>query len=306
MRAVGYAMVTTGSVLWALNGPISRMALDAGIEPRQLAGWRVLSSAILVTAGLVLFRRVSFRCSRKALVGIALFGVFGVTMPQWLFYEAISRFDVGLTLVIVYTAPLWVAAFHRVTRGTRQPRQVSLAMGFALVGVAIAVLGGGDVAGASAIGFLLAAATSIAYSTQLLLAERLDPSVPAGSRLALSMIFGGIVWLFVPAVREIPTDLLQSDVQFGQLDAMVPMSLLIAYVILGGTIAPYALLVSGVSRIGPVAAGVTGMVEPMVALTLGWLLLGQSLTFVQVVGIAIVLMSVLASERARSRALSLA
>ena len=143
MRAVGYGMVTAGSILWGLNGPVSRMVLDAGIGPTQLAGWRVLSAAILITGVLILLRRVRFRCSRRALLSMAAFGVFGVSMPQWLYYEAISRFDVGLTLVIVYTAPLWVAGIHRVTRGTRQPRQVSAAMGLAMVGVAIAVLGGG-------------------------------------------------------------------------------------------------------------------------------------------------------------------
>ena len=41
------------------------------------------------------------------------------------------------------------------------------------------------------------------------------------------------------------------------------MVVLIAYVVIGGTIAPYGLLVAGINRIGPVAAGVTGMIEPM-------------------------------------------
>ncbi len=304
MRAVGYGMVTAGSVLWGLNGPVSRMALDAGIEPRQLAGWRVLSAALLMTGALVVLRRVRFRCSRRALVSIALFGLFGVTLPQWLYYEAISRFDVGLTLVIVYTAPLWIAAIHRFTRNTRQPRQVTAAMGLALVGVSIAVLGGGGLAGGSVVGLALAVATSIAYTAQLMLADRLDASLPASSRLALSMIFAGVFWLLLPAVRDVPTTLLQSDVQFGELDFKVPMLLLIAYVVVGGTIVPYAFLVGGVSRIGPVAAGVTGMIEPIVAITLGWALLGQSLTLIQALGIALVLACVLASERARSRALA--
>ena len=215
------------------------MALDAGIEPRQLAGWRVLSAALLMTG---VPRRAAAdavplqppgapsasRCS----------ALFGVTLPQWLYYEAISRFDVGLTLVIVYTAPLWVAGIHRVTRGTRQPRQVTVAMG----------LGAGRAsrspslaaAGSPAhrlLGFVLAVATSLAYTAQLMLADRLDTSLPASSRLALSMIFAAVFWLLLPAVRDLPTDLLRSDVPFGQLDFQVPLLLLIAYVVIGGTIA---------------------------------------------------------------------
>jgi drug/metabolite transporter (DMT)-like permease len=306
MRAVGYGMVTAGAVLWGFNGPVSRMVLDAGIEPRQLAGWRVLAAALLMTGVLVVLRRMRFRCSRRALASIVAFGLLGVALPQWLYYEAISRFDVGLTLVIVYTAPLWVAGIHRVTRGSRQPRQVTAAMGLALVGVAIAVLGGGGLAGGSALGLVLAVSTSIAYTGQLMLADRLDQSLPASSRIALSMIAGGVFWLLLPTVRHLPGSLLSSDVPLGQLDVKVPMLLLIAYVVVGGTIGPYALLVGGVTRIGPVAAGVTGMLEPLVAITLGWALLGQSLTPVQGAGIVVVLAAVLASERARSRALSVA
>ena len=304
MRAVGYGMVTAGSILWGLNGPVSRMALDAGIEPRQLAGWRVLSAAILMTGVLVAAaaRAVPLQPPGAAQHG----GVRRVRreLPQWLYYEAISRFDVGLTLVIVYTAPLWVAGIHRVTRGTRQPRQVSAAMGLALVGVAIAVLGGGGLGSGSPLGLVLAIATSLAYTAQLILTDRLDASLPSSSRLALSMIFAGVFWLLLPSVRDLPTDLLRSDVPFGPLDFQVPLMLLIAYVVIGGTIAPYALLVGGVSRIGPVAAGVTGMIEPLMAITLGWVLLGQSLTLLQGLGIALVLASVLVSERARSRSLA--
>jgi drug/metabolite transporter (DMT)-like permease len=166
------------------------------------------------------------------------------------------------------------------------------------------VLGGGGLSSGSVLGLALAVATSLAYTAQLILADRLDPSLPASSRIALSMIFGGVIWLVLPAVRHLPGDLLRSDVPFGQVDLKVPMLLLIGYVVVGGTIAPYAFLVGGVARIGPVAAGVTGMIEPLVAITLAWALLGQSLTPVQGAGIAIVLACVLASERARSRALA--
>lgn len=306
MRAVGYGMVTACAVLWGLNGPVSRVILDAGIEPRQLVGWRIMSAAVLMTVTLVVLRRMRFRCSRRALVSIIAFGLFGVALPQWLYFEAISRFDVGLTLVIVYTAPLWVAGIHRVTRAARQPRQVTAAMALALVGVAIAVLGGGGLSSGSVVGLVLAVSTSIAYAAQLMLAEHLDQSLPASSRVALSMIVGGVFWLVLPAVRDLPTDLLQSDVPFGRLDFTVPMLVLISYVVIGGTIAPYGLLVGGINRIGPVAAGVTGMIEPLVAITLGWALLGQSLTPIQGAGIMLVLAAVLASERARSRGLALA
>ena len=99
-------MIVAG-VLWGLNGVFSRIAIDGGIEPLELGSWRAIAAALILLPFVLLNVR---RIERSMLVPIALFGVIGIVASQGLFFESISRIDVALALVIVYTAPIPVAA----------------------------------------------------------------------------------------------------------------------------------------------------------------------------------------------------
>jgi drug/metabolite transporter (DMT)-like permease len=300
-RTTGYLLVGVSAVLWGLNGPASRITFDSGIEPRALAGWRVIGAALLLCGGLLVADRASLRPHRAAWRPLALFGLIGVSLGQLFYFEAIKRFDVALTLVIVFTAPLWVALFRRVAHGVRQGPVVWLGMLVAIVGVATSVLGrSGGVGKASVAGLILAAMTAFAYAAQLILAGGLPLDVRPPARVGLSMLVAAPVWLVLPDVRSVDLGLLATSVRVGpHLPFHVPIWLLVAYVIVGGTVVPYMLLVMGVGRIGPTAAGVTGTLEPIVAAVLGYVVLAQQLNIVQVGGIVLVLVAVVVAERAR-------
>ena len=65
-----------------------------------------------------------------------------------------------------------------------------------------------------------------------------------------------------------------------------------------GAAATYALWFRGVARIEPGAVSMLGMMSPVTAVLLGWVVLGQSLSPVQGLGAAVVLGSVWAGQRA--------
>lgn len=65
-----------------------------------------------------------------------------------------------------------------------------------------------------------------------------------------------------------------------------------------GAAATYALWFRGIARIEAGAVSILGMMSPVTAVLLGWLVLGQSLTVVQGLGAAIILGSVWAGQRA--------
>ena len=65
-----------------------------------------------------------------------------------------------------------------------------------------------------------------------------------------------------------------------------------------GAAATYALWFRGVARIEPGAVSMLGMMSPVTAVLLGWVVLGQSLSLLQALGAVIVLVSVWAGQRA--------
>ncbi|MGY8829057.1 MAG: EamA family transporter, partial [Pseudomonadales bacterium] len=69
-----------------------------------------------------------------------------------------------------------------------------------------------------------------------------------------------------------------------------------AYLSLFGALLAYVLWFRGIARLAPVAVSSLGLLSPLVAVLLGWALLGQSITGVALLGLIAVLGSILAVQ----------
>jgi drug/metabolite transporter (DMT)-like permease len=303
-RRSGYLLVIGSSLLWSTNGLISRLMFDSGaIAPRQLAAVRIYGAALLLSPWVI---RALPRLSKRDWLKVAAFGVFGVSLPQWLYFESIARIPVPIALVIVYTAPVLLTAYERLAHRRQLHTTVYAAIAAAVVGVILAVTGGRGGAGALAIvGVLLAVATTFAYAGQILVASIQPAQLHAIVRTGLGMIAGSVFWLVVSPLWSLPFENAGVAVDLGpRLMGSLPLWVPVLYVIVCGTALPYALLVAGSPAIGAGAASVTGMIEPVAASVLAWVLLNQVLETVQILGIAISLAGVTVAEVLRTRQLS--
>jgi drug/metabolite transporter (DMT)-like permease len=70
-------------------------------------------------------------------------------------------------------------------------------------------------------------------------------------------------------------------------------------VIVLGTTVPFSLLVAGLGHVSATRVGIASMLEPIVATTVAWAWLEQSLAPVQLAGAAIVLAGILLAQTAR-------
>jgi drug/metabolite transporter (DMT)-like permease len=289
------------SCLWATSGLFSRMLFDSKlIQPRSLAALRVYGAA-LILAPVVL--RARPRLNRSGWTRVALFGVFGVSVPQWVYFEAIARLPVPITLVIVYTAPIVVTLYERVVHHHVLPARIYVAIGCAFIGVIMAVTGGEGGAGKfQTLGIVLAIITTFAYAGQILVAANQPKELPALVRTGLGMAAGCVFWLIASPIWLLPWTSAGSRVDLGpRLPGSAPVAVLAIGIIILGTVVPYTMLVSGAPRIGLGASAVTGMIEPVFASILAWIVLDQRLTVVQSLGVAVALISVTVAEMLRYR-----
>jgi drug/metabolite transporter (DMT)-like permease len=77
---------------------------------------------------------------------------------------------------------------------------------------------------------------------------------------------------------------------------------LVLWIIVLGSVAPFLLVLLAVGRLGPARVGLIGMLEPVGAGIIAWVLLGESLNAVQVAGSLIVLVGIVLAETARQSA----
>lgn len=293
-------MVIGGSALFACTGVMSKAAIDGGVAPLELAAFRSYGAGLILLPFLLLsFRRLS----RRDLIPILLFALIGIVLAQGLYYQAISRMDIAVALVIVYTGPLLVAAYQRAFHAERLPVIGYLAMVLAVVGVATAVLGGaGGIGAISLVGVAFAALTALSFAGQSILGARQPVVLPPLARTGAGMLAAALIWLPVIPAWRLPFDVLgDATALTGRIDVSIPVGAAVLFTIVLGSVVPYALVITGITRIGAGAGSMAGMTEPIVAPLLAWFVLGQVLAPLQALGIALTIACVAVVERQRAK-----
>lgn len=299
---LGVLAVVVGSLLFAVNGTVAKIAMQAGLSPTRLVEIRSLGSAVVLVAAALLLSRGSLRLRGRELAVMAVLGVVGVALVQWFYLVAISRLPVGLALLIEYTAPLLVALWARFVLHEQVRARVWWALAACLGGLAlVAQVGDGVVL--DVLGLLAAVGAAVSLACYYLLGERLLSKRDPLSTHAWSMGFAALFWIVLQPLWTFPVGTLGEAVALpGPLaGAEPPMWLLVAWIVLLGTVTPYLLFLWGIRTLGAARAGLLGMTEPVAASAAAWLVLGEAMTAVQLVGGAVVLGGIVLAETARPR-----
>lgn len=286
--------------LFALAGIVAAVAIQGGVPPLDVAAFRVYAGALLLLPFVLLAIR-SFR--RRSIIPVVLYAAIGVVISQGAYFEAISRMDVALALVIVFLAPLPVAAYERIHLGVRLPGYAYGAMAVAVGGVATAVLAGsGGIGAVSPAGVVLAFLCMGTFAVQIILASRMPREVGPLASAGSAIVVAALLWIPIAPLWGMPFDLFGDLVPLGgRFDVDVPVWLPLAWIALLGSALPFAVVIAGTQRVGPGAASMIGMIEPVAGSLLAWLLLGQALTPLQILAIAATIGGVAVVEQARIR-----
>lgn len=298
--AAAVLAVVLASVLFAVNGTVAKLAMQAGLGPTRLVELRTLGSAIVLAVAVLLVSPRAPRPRGRELAALAVLGVVGMAMVQWLYLMAISRLPVGLALLVEYTAPVLVALWARFVLREHVRSRVWWALAACLAGLTLVAQVGPGVA-LDALGMVAAGASAVALAAYYLLGDRLVRARSPLSTQTWSMVFAAAFWIVLQPLWTFDPAVLADDVVLpGALaGSRAPLWLLVAWIVVLGTVVPYVLVLVGVSRLGPARTGLLGMIEPVVAGAAAWVVLGESMTAVQLAGGAVVLAGVAMAETAR-------
>ena len=292
------AAVLAGAILFAINGTISKMVLEAGMSSLRLVEIRCAAAAaafFLITA---LRRPSSLRIGARELGFVVVYGITGIAFVQWLYLVAIARMPVSLALLIEYTAPLLVALWVRFARRGEVRARVWAALVLSFGGLAIVaeVWQGVTLDG---VGVLAAGAAAVSLAAYYLLGER-----GLGRRDPLSLSAWGFTaaagfWSLLLPWWSFPFDLMDDRVAVDLLGTTAPVWALVIWVVLLGTVAPFGLSLFGIGKIGATRTGLIGTAEPVLAGLVAWIVIGEVLTGWQLAGACVVLAGIVLAETSR-------
>ena len=297
---LGYAMVLVAATLFGVNGSVAKVALTSGLSSLRLTEARSVGACI----GLTLFAFVrspsSLRATRHDLARLAIFGIAGVALVQLFYFLSIHRLAIGIALLIQYIAPVLVAIWASTFGHEHLRRRIWAALALSLTGLALMVELWKGVA-LDGLGVTFALISAVVFAVYLLLAEHEVEHRDAVSVMAWGFFFATLFWTVAQPWWSFPARTVGRTVSLqGRLHAWhLPVWALVAWVIMLGSIVPFALIVGALRHISATRVGITAMLEPVVATIVAWVWLRESLTAVQLAGAAVVLAAILLAQTAK-------
>ena len=267
--------------MWALNGSMARSLLDDGVAADRLSQLRSAGSFALLAVVLGLWRRDLVRVRQRELPELAVLGVVGLAGVHAAYFLAIDRLQIGVAVTIQYLAPLLLLLWLRLAHGRRLARGLWGAVGLSAVGCFF-VVRAYDLGSLDSVGVAAAFAAALTFAFYMVGSERAGHIHEPVTTLFWSFGFATLFWALVAPWWDFP---------FARLDSAENALLAVGLVVVG-TLLPFICMVSALRHVPAPRAGVVATLEPVLAAVFAWLLLGESLSAVQLAGGAAVLSAV--------------
>jgi drug/metabolite transporter (DMT)-like permease len=304
-RTLGVALVLVSACGFGSGALFAKPVYAAGVGWHVLLAWRFLVGAALAWAFLLASpgrRRGLLDLDRRAVVVALALGVLYVG-NSGTYYAGLESVDASLAALIVYIYPALVAVLSLRIGRRLEGARAWLALGLALVGVAL-TLGGINTANAPPVGaLLLVVASPVIYAVWIVLAARLsgerrDPSDgPAGDAAAAGASAAAATALMMSVTAAVywgTAVVAGRPVEPGAIPAVAWPGLLAI-----GAVATFLAIqgfYAGAQRVGAAQAALLSTIEPLWTIALAALLLRETLSPLQLAGGALILVGVVIAQ----------
>jgi len=261
----------------------------AGFEPFWFGGMRVFTAGIILL-GWGLIRGKNLRLSKKDLLILAgsgfLLWIGGNGLVVW----AEQQVNSGIAALVVATVPIWVAFLDSIMDSQVPTLKVILSLIIGFLGIfilSLPVLTSGIRADFLSILALLLA--SLSWASGLVLQTRHPVALSRGVSSGYQQLFGGIFFALIAlTVREpLPTPTTQAWLAWG-------------YLVVFGSVIAFTSFVTALQILPTRLVTTYSYVNPVIAVLLGWLILGEPITYWTIAGGVLVLIGVTGIYRASS------
>jgi len=287
ISGAAFATLLLIALMMGANHVAARLAFNHGVDVATAVACRSLVTALVVSS-LVLVQRVPLELSGRHKKFLPLIGLL-IGVQSLCIYSSVARLPVALALLAFNTYPLWAALWDRLLYKRRPERAVLLAMPVILIGLALAldVFGAASGMGAAGqwrqigVGVVFALAAAATFGLAMILTQHEAGDLDGRLRTASTLMITGLIALTV-VLGQGGFHLPQAEPGWWGLAVLT---------LLYGT--AFTVMFTVLPKLGVAGNSAIMNVEPVFALVLAWLILGQSIATVQVAGALLVVGTVM-------------
>lgn len=287
LSGAAFATLLLAALLFGANHVAARLAFDNGVDVATAVFFRSAVTATVIAIILVAQGK-SWRLRAdqgRLLMGLGVL----ISIQSFCIYSSVARLPVALALLAFNTYPIWTAFWARVLYRQRPEKMLLVAMPVILIGLALALDVLGAASGLGALeqwsrigeGVMYALGAAASFGVALVLTQQKGSDINSQLRTTVTLAFTGVVALVAVGLNggfHLPAN-------------ATGWGGLVALTLLYGI--AFSVMFTVLPRMGVVGNSAIMNVEPVFALALAWLLLGQTIAQVQVLGALIVVGAVM-------------
>ena len=297
--SVGVGMYLLAAFLFAFNGSISKLAMNAGLDPGHLTQLRSSGAMVFLLIFVLFTNRGAFRIKRGELLFLLAYGVIAFVLVQFLYFYTVSLLPLGLGTLLIFLAPGVVALWVRF--GKKQPvsNRLWAAIALSLAGLALVAQVWQGLS-FNLLGVFAGLLCAVVLALYWLLGEAGQKKRDGVSLTMWGFVFASITWAILQPWWNFPFSILRemSEPLTSSFPSL-PIWGIMLWGVLLGTIAPFLLVLGSLRRIGAQRAGIVATTEPLWAGLIAIVVLGETLNWIQALGASIVVVGVVLAETSR-------
>jgi drug/metabolite transporter (DMT)-like permease len=277
------------SFVWGLNFTAIKGAIE-DFQPLAFNAIRFGTSSLFLL-GLLWLRERSIGVQRKDLGRFVILAIIGNTVYQLFFIHGIALTTATNSALILATTPIFIILFGAFLNVEKITSRIVQGVILSFAGVVMIVLGSGNAlsfSDQSLLGDLLIVANPICWSIYTVLSKPMLKEYSPLKLTTVTMAIGAIplVLVGIPSLSQQNWSVISANSWLGlAFSAFLAIGL------------GYIIWYTGVSRIGSARTSLYDNLVTVFAVAAAWILLGENMTVIQIVGAVLVFVSLYAVRR---------
>lgn len=282
----GLIVAVIAAFSFGSSGAFIKPLLEAGWSPAAAVTVRALIGGFVLLPVALFLLRGKWGAVKKARWRIVVMALVGVAGTQLAYFASVQRIPISTAILLEYMAPVLLVGFAWVT--TRKVPKAVVLVGtvVAVIGLVLVVSPGGG-GSLDPLGLLFGAIAMVGCAIYYVLAAKPSEGLPPVALACFGLLGGGVSLGLVGLTGVVPF-----TATFGNVDLLgTPTAWWVPLLIVGvvATALAYAASITASEMLGSRLASFAGLLEVVAGALYAWLLLGEGLTVLQLVGGLVIL-----------------
>ncbi len=281
MRLRGYLSIFAAALFWGSSGTAAKFLFEHDISPLLVVESRVIIAAVILTVFFLLTNPQSLKIKIEDLRDFVLLGIIGVAGSNYTYYMAIQVTSVGIAILMQYTAPVLVALFMVMTKQEKISKVKILAIALSLAGCAVMLGAFNPDVHITTFGIFLGALSAFCFAFFNVFNKVASKHYSVWTALTYTLISASVFWLTLDLF-------IHTGIRVVNISEMATLAIFSFMSVL----IPYFFYFTGLRLLLPSTAIIISTLEPVVAIITSFVVLRETLHFLQVTGGALVILAV--------------